>query len=79
MHSAIERKSLGLKIYDPYGWQIVAATARLNPYFVFSLKHNEFVDTKQLMNDMKINNVNVNEQGEKVKWKDTNSITWMRF
>ena len=79
MHSARERKSLGLKIYDPYGWQIVAATARLNPYFVFSLKHNEFVDTKQLKNDMKINNVNVNEQGEKVKWKDTNSITWMRF
>ena len=46
MHSAIERKSGGLQIYEPYGWEIVAAIARQNPYFVYSLKYTDFVDTK---------------------------------
>lgn len=79
MHSAIERKSSDLKIYSPYGWEIVASIARRNPYHVHSLKYDDFIDTKQLKKDLKITNVKVNNLNERVKWNNDDAITWMRF
>ena len=34
MHAAIEWKSVGLQIYDPYGWEVVASIARKKLYYV---------------------------------------------
>ena len=79
MHSAIERKAGGLQIYDPYGWAVVASIARRDPYFVEQLNHKDMIDLKQLKKDMKVTNVNRNEEGHQVKWNKENCITWMRF
>ena len=79
MHSAIEKKSGGLQIYDPYGWAVVASIARKDPYYVETLKHQDIFDLKRLKVDMKVSNVNQNTEGDKAKWKGDNSITWMRF
>lgn len=69
----------GLQIYDPYGWAVVASIARKNPYLVETLKHTDIIDLKALKQNMKITNVKKNEDGEKVKWNNEGSITWMRF
>lgn len=79
MHSAIERKSGGLQIYDPYGWTVVASIARRNPYFVENLEHTDILDLKKLKQDMKVTNVNKDDDGQKVRWNNDGSITWMRF
>ena len=79
MHSAIERKAGGLQIYDPYGWAVVASIARRDPYFAEQLNHKDMIDLKQLKKDMKVTNVNRNEEGHQVKWIKENCITWMRF
>ena len=77
MHSAIERKSGGLQIYEPYGWEVVACIARKNPYVVKTLEN--IVDVKRLQEDMQLKNVTVNTENEKVRWKDDKSITWLRY
>ena len=76
MHSAIERKSNGLQIYDPYGWEVIAAIARKNPYFVNQLRNSDIIDVKALQKEMHVNNVKMNMNDEKVQW---HNITWMRF
>ena len=69
----------GLQIYDPYGWAVVASIARKNPYLVETINHTDIIDLKALKQDMKIVNVKKNEDGEKVKWNNKGSISWLRF
>ena len=57
----------------------MASIARKNPYHVQTMNHTEIIDLKMLKSNMKITNVKKNDQGEKVKWNNEGSITWMRF
>lgn len=68
-----------MQIYDPYGWTVVASIARRNPYFVENLEHTDILDLKKLKQDMKVTNVNKDDDGQKVRWNNDGSITWMRF
>ena len=43
------------------------------------MEFKDFVDFKAVKEDMQIRNVTQNENNEKVRWKEENSITWMRF
>lgn len=58
---------------------VVASIARKNPYFFETMKHNDIIDLKQLKRDMKVTNVKKDEEGQKVRWNNDGSITWMRF
>ena len=57
----------------------MASIARRVPYFAEQLNHEDMIDLKQLKKDMKVTNVNRNEEGHQVKWNKENCITWMRF
>ena len=44
-----------------------------------TFKHADIIGLKALKQEMKITNVKKDEDGEKVKWNNEGSITWMRF
>ena len=57
----------------------MASIARKNPYFVETLKHEDFIDLKQLKKDMGLTNVKKDEDGNTVRWNLEGSITCMCF
>lgn len=65
----------GLQIYDFYRWTVVASIVGKSPYYVENLKHTDILDLKASKKNMKVTNVEKNDDDQQVRWNNDGSIT----
>lgn len=76
MHACIENAHKGKVIYVPPQWVTVISCAKVtgNPYKVFEVPNEEFLDFKPLVDD-KQSNWKTTIDGSKIMWNSIKEIT----